>query len=121
MFWVRTQSVSKVQFQAPIAYGSERQRGATSSFNLGLDPSSRYYLRLTMESYHYSQFPPELSTVYIALFTGVQNASQLRSRLIQAATMVGPDGEVEREAVNFSFIEARLVIDTSYAPINCQH
>lgn len=74
-----------------------------------------------MESYHYSQFPPESSTVYIALFTGVQNAAQLRSRLIQAATMVGSEGEVEREAVNFSFIEARLVMNTVHVPAVYQH
>ncbi|KAJ3540691.1 hypothetical protein NM688_g6192 [Phlebia brevispora] len=62
-----------------------------------------------MESYQYSQFPPELSNVHITLFTEVTNAAHLRTRLIQAATMPGPEGEAEREAVNFSFIDARLI------------
>lgn len=62
-----------------------------------------------MEVYHYHQFPPHLHTVHIALFTNVQNAADLRTRLVQAASMTGPEGEREREAVNFAFVDARLV------------
>jgi EKC/KEOPS complex subunit CGI121/TPRKB len=39
----------------------------------------------------------------------VENASSLRQRIIKAATMQGRKGEIEREAVNFAFIDARLV------------
>ncbi|CAE6451617.1 unnamed protein product [Rhizoctonia solani] len=59
-----------------------------------------------MLSSHYKFFPPELSHVHIALFTNVQNASELRSRLIKASTMEGEEGEKEREAVNFAFVDA---------------
>ncbi|CUA70395.1 hypothetical protein RSOLAG22IIIB_00757 [Rhizoctonia solani] len=59
-----------------------------------------------MISSHYKFFPPELSHVHIALFTNVQNAPELRSRLIKASTMEGEEGEKEREAVNFAFVDA---------------
>ena len=59
-----------------------------------------------MESYHYPHFP---SIVYIALFTAVTNAGDLRNRIINAATLAGPEGDEEREAVNFAFVDARLV------------
>ncbi|CAE6464780.1 unnamed protein product [Rhizoctonia solani] len=59
-----------------------------------------------MLSSTYKFFPPELSRVHIALFTNVQNASELRSRLIKASTMEGEEGEEEREAVNFAFVDA---------------
>ncbi|KDN48042.1 hypothetical protein RSAG8_03058, partial [Rhizoctonia solani AG-8 WAC10335] len=59
-----------------------------------------------MLSSHYKFFPPELSRVHIALFTNVQNAAELRSRLIKASTMEGEEGEKEREAVNFAFVDA---------------
>jgi EKC/KEOPS complex subunit CGI121/TPRKB len=59
-----------------------------------------------MLSSHYKFFPAELSHLHIALFTNVQNAAQLRARLIKAATMEGEEGEKEREAVNFAFVDA---------------
>ncbi|CAE6404455.1 unnamed protein product [Rhizoctonia solani] len=59
-----------------------------------------------MLSSTYKFFPPELSRVHIALFTNVQNAPELRSRLIKASTMEGKEGENEREAVNFAFVDA---------------
>ena len=62
-----------------------------------------------METYRYPQFPPEFATVYLALLTDVRNAPQLKKRLVSASVMTGDEGEVEREAVNFAFIDARLV------------
>ncbi|GJE83965.1 CGI-121-domain-containing protein [Phanerochaete sordida] len=62
-----------------------------------------------METYRYPQFPPELATVYAALFTDVQNAAELKTRLVSASVMPGNEGDVEREAVNFAFVDARLV------------
>ncbi len=62
-----------------------------------------------METYFYPHFPSELSTAYVALFTGVSNTSELRLRLINAAFMTGEEGELEREVVNFAFIDARKV------------
>lgn len=62
-----------------------------------------------MESFHYSQFSQEYSNVHIALFTNVTNATELRNRLVQASTMSGPEGDAERQAVDFAFIDATLV------------
>jgi len=39
----------------------------------------------------------------------VTNASKLRARIVRASTMGGLEGETEREAVKFSFVNARLV------------
>jgi EKC/KEOPS complex subunit CGI121/TPRKB len=59
-----------------------------------------------MEVYH---FPHLQASVYAALFRDVKNAASLRTRLIKASTMPGDEGVKEREAVNFAFIDARLV------------
>jgi hypothetical protein len=67
-----------------------------------------YYLHIMISS-HYKFFPSELSHVHVALFTNVQNAPELRSRLIKASTMEGPEGEEERGAVNFAFVDASPV------------
>ena len=62
-----------------------------------------------MESYAYPHFPSHLSHVHIALFANVNNASELRKRIVAAASMAGEEGEAERESVNFAFVEAKLV------------
>ncbi|KAF9563355.1 CGI-121-domain-containing protein [Agrocybe pediades] len=62
-----------------------------------------------MESLHYPQFDPEHSHVHVALLRGVTNAAALKSRIIAASTTEGEFGEKEREAVNFAFIDARLI------------
>jgi EKC/KEOPS complex subunit CGI121/TPRKB len=66
-----------------------------------------------MEAYHYPHFG---ASIYVALFNNVQNASSLRARLVVASTMTGEEGEAERAAVNFAFIDARLVCDPDYFP-----
>lgn len=60
-----------------------------------------------METYYYSQF--NHAVVRVALFDDVTNATAIRSRIVQAARNLGVDGNTEREAVNFAFIDARLV------------
>lgn len=62
-----------------------------------------------MDSYHYAHFPKELSVIRIALYKEVENAAALRGRIIKAATLLGADGDRERDAINFAFIDARLV------------
>ena len=63
----------------------------------------------TMQSFRYAHLPAELSTVHVALFTDVTNSAALRARIVRASQLEGPDGDAEREAVNFAFIDARLV------------
>lgn len=63
-----------------------------------------------MEVYY---FPHLGASVHAALFHDVKNAALLRARLISASTMTGDEGMKEREAVNFAFIDARLVRYTS--------
>jgi hypothetical protein len=59
-----------------------------------------------METFVYPHFS---SIVQIALFKHVTNAANLRARIVRASTLEGREGDVEREAVNFSFVDARLV------------
>ncbi|KIK93849.1 hypothetical protein PAXRUDRAFT_33830 [Paxillus rubicundulus Ve08.2h10] len=60
-----------------------------------------------LETYRFPQF--KLSVVYAAKFKGVTNAATVRSRIINASSMGGPEGEIEREAVNFAFVNAKLI------------
>ena len=62
-----------------------------------------------MESYSYDHLPANLSQVHVALFTSVTNAAELRARIVKASTQEGDEGEAAREAVNFAFVDARLV------------
>lgn len=55
------------------------------------------------------RFPHLGASIYIALFENVKNASSLRARLVTASTMTGPEGEAERMAVNYAFIQSQLV------------
>ncbi|KAG8876856.1 hypothetical protein FRC20_000561, partial [Serendipita sp. 405] len=59
-----------------------------------------------MEVYHIPHFG---ASVHTALFHNVSNAAALRSRLVTASTMQGEEGVMERGAVNFAFIDARLI------------
>ncbi|PIL36534.1 hypothetical protein GSI_00223 [Ganoderma sinense ZZ0214-1] len=62
-----------------------------------------------MQTFRYPHFPPELSTVHVALFNTVTNSADIRSRIIRASQLQGPDGDTERNALNFAFIDARLI------------
>jgi len=68
---------------------------------------------IRMNTTAFSHFTPNHSQAYIALFRNVSNASDIKTRIISAAA-AGDAGEKEREAVNFAFIDARLV-RTSYS------
>ncbi|KAJ7828084.1 kinase binding protein CGI-121-domain-containing protein [Mycena leptocephala] len=67
-----------------------------------------------MECYKLPQFPTHLSCVHTALYTDVSHSDLLRKRLITASTAEGSDGERERDALNFSFIEARLITSMNH-------
>lgn len=62
-----------------------------------------------METFNYPHFAHHLSVVHVALFNNVFNSAELRTRIVQASTLGGDEGGSEREAVNFAFIDARLV------------
>lgn len=57
-------------------------------------------------------------TAYVALFSSVYNAANIRKRIVNASILAGDEGEEERDAVNFAFIDATLVcsIDDSFCP-----
>ena len=74
----------------------------------------RHAPTIRMNTTAFSHFTPNHSQAYIALFRNVSNASDIKKRIISAATAEGDAGEKEREAVNFAFIDARLV-RTSYS------
>lgn len=56
--------------------------------------------------------------VYAAKFKHVKNAGAIRERIVKAATMEGPEGDKERDAVSFAFINAKLVSAFMFAPID---
>ncbi|KAJ8592154.1 CGI-121-domain-containing protein [Rhizopogon salebrosus TDB-379] len=60
-----------------------------------------------MDTYYYTHF--NHAVVHVALFNDVTNSAAIRSRIIQAARIPGVDGDTEREAINFAFIDARLI------------
>ncbi|KZT21228.1 CGI-121-domain-containing protein [Neolentinus lepideus HHB14362 ss-1] len=62
-----------------------------------------------MEVISYPYFPAHLSRAYIALYTSVTDAGSLRSRIINAATLASPEGDQERELLNFAFVDPRLI------------
>ena len=69
-----------------------------------------------MESLQFPHFQSKHSQVHIALFRDVSNAAALKSRIVAAATAEGDYGENEREAVNFAFVDARLVRRNLFKP-----
>lgn len=54
--------------------------------------------------------------IFAAKFKHVKNAGAIRQRIVKAATMEGPEGDKERDAVNFAFINAKLVSAFSCSP-----
>ncbi|EIW81984.1 CGI-121-domain-containing protein [Coniophora puteana RWD-64-598 SS2] len=62
-----------------------------------------------METIHQPQFPSDLTAVHVALFIDVFNAAALKARIVRAATLTGPEGDAEREALNFAFVDASLI------------
>jgi EKC/KEOPS complex subunit CGI121/TPRKB len=62
-----------------------------------------------MDNFLFPHLPESHSLAQFALFRNVENTAALRKRIVSAATLTGPEGDQEREAVNFAFIDARLV------------
>lgn len=73
-----------------------------------------------MESLSFPQFSRSHSQAQIALFRNVSNGGELKKRIIYASTMEGEEGEKEREEVNYSFVNAKLVRTcANYVPAQC--
>lgn len=64
-----------------------------------------------MDAFIFPHLHSDKSTAYFALFRNVENASSLRQRIIKVSTLTNADerAQEERDAVNFAFIDARLV------------
>ncbi|KAJ2923850.1 hypothetical protein H1R20_g13244, partial [Candolleomyces eurysporus] len=62
-----------------------------------------------MQTTTFPHVPHDSSSARYALFRDVENAPALRQRIVKASTMQGKKGELEKEAVNFAFIDARLI------------
>lgn len=71
-----------------------------------------------MDLFYFPHLTPDRATTHIALFRDVKNAAALRKRIISASTMEGDAGELEREEVNFAFIDARLVSPSCLPALN---
>lgn len=57
-----------------------------------------------------SAYPPELREITLALWhTNKETASRLRTRLIQASTTEGADGDAERKRLDFAFLDGKMV------------
>ncbi|GHJ88596.1 hypothetical protein NliqN6_4998 [Naganishia liquefaciens] len=67
-----------------------------------------------MESYILPNFPPEYSSIHLCLFQNVTNSASLRTRLVQAATMEGAEGDEARDAMDFGFVEASMVVSREH-------
>ena len=59
-----------------------------------------------MEVYDYPQFSLQAA---VCLFTDVKNGAEIRRKIIKAATCQGEEGGPLRDAVNFAFVDAKLV------------
>ena len=67
-----------------------------------------------MESLHFQHFHADRSYAHIALFRNVSNSEKLKNRIISTSLLTdGELGDKEREAINFAFIDARLVSQPS--------
>jgi EKC/KEOPS complex subunit CGI121/TPRKB len=84
----------------------------------------------TMETYTLPHFPLPYSTIHIALFHTVTNSPSIRRQLIAASTATGPEGDALRSAVDYAFLDARLVrlppsltpsADTCIQVVNREH
>lgn len=64
-----------------------------------------------MESYVLpaQAYPDELQEITLALWTDVVNAAEVRQRFIAASTMAGDQGILERQLLDFAFLDGSMV------------
>jgi EKC/KEOPS complex subunit CGI121/TPRKB len=71
-----------------------------------------------MESYLLPNFPHELSSIHLCLFHNVTNSASLRTRLVEAATMPGAEGDDARDMLDYGFVEGSMVCPLTPMPIS---
>lgn len=69
-------------------------------------PADHRRRQQVMQVYDYPQFSLQAA---ICLFTDVKNGPEIRKKIIEAATCRGDEGEALRDAVNFAFVDGKLV------------
>ena len=52
-----------------------------------------------MQTFRYPHLPTELSAVHVALFANVTNSADIRSCIVRASQLEGPDGEAEEDVL----------------------
>ncbi|KAL7004201.1 hypothetical protein EMMF5_006269 [Cystobasidiomycetes sp. EMM_F5] len=64
-----------------------------------------------MESYVLpaQAYPDELQEITLALWTDVVNAAEVRQRFIAASTMAGDQGILERQLLDFAFLDGSMI------------
>lgn len=66
-----------------------------------------------MNSFHFDHLE-RCQVAHYALYTPVNNAANIKERIISAAKAEGDVGDRERDDINFAFIDATLVRATCY-------
>jgi EKC/KEOPS complex subunit CGI121/TPRKB len=64
---------------------------------------------MALYSARYAHHPAHLAAVHIAFLTDVKNAAEIRASIVKAATLEGAEGNAAKDAVNFAFVDSRLV------------
>ncbi|KAJ9123927.1 hypothetical protein QFC22_000718 [Naganishia vaughanmartiniae] len=67
-----------------------------------------------MESYILPNFPREFSSIHLCLFQNVTNSASLRTRLVEAATMQGEQGDAARDEMDYGFVEASMIVSREH-------
>lgn len=71
-------------------------------------------------------YPEDIREIALALWTDLSSAQDLRARLVAASTMPGDEGDCERAALDFAFLDGRAVRPNTSAtfcsrPSQCCH
>ena len=59
-------------------------------------------------------YPAEYCSISMMLLTDVTNAADLQQRLIAASKMTGSDGDREREALDFAFLDGSMIASVEH-------
>jgi hypothetical protein len=91
-----------------VAFSISYHYLTSAPYLLSTDTSSTE-TNLVMESYILPNFPREVSSIHLCWFQNVTNSASLRTRLVEAATMEGEQGDKARDEMDYGFVEASMV------------